>query len=263
MVQGAQTADRAIQLLLLVVDSPEPLGLTELGRRAGLNKAAIYRLLGPLVKHGLLAREDGGRRYTIGSGLVALSAMVAQRVNARKSARPVMERVCARTEETVSFHIAHLRYRVCIDVVESPRPIRRVVPLGERLPLFAGPTGKAILAHCPPDEIAEIVAWAREEGVDSADVERQLEAVRRDGFLASVGDRTAGVGGLSVPIFDGAGVAGAITVSGPDDRFTEDVMASLAEFVLGECTALSASLGRVDPLAVAGTLDQKEMAGGQ
>jgi IclR family acetate operon transcriptional repressor len=241
--QGAQTADRAIQLLLLAATAPAPLTLAELGREAGLNKAATYRLIQPLVKHGLLVREPNGRRYLVGSGLVALAARVMQSLGVRELARPVLELVAQESGETVGLYLRNGRHCICVDVVESAQPIRRVVPIGETLPLYGGPTGMAILAFLDELEAAEIVAWAVEQGESEMLLARSLRSARECGFLATDDEPGVEVGEVCVPVFDAAGVVGGVSVSGPGSRLTEERMATLAERVRAACDDISRALG--------------------
>jgi IclR family acetate operon transcriptional repressor len=241
--QGAQTADRAIQLLLLAATAPEPLTLAELGREGGLNKAATYRLIQPLVKHGLLVREPNGRRYVVGSGLVALAATVMQRLGVRELARPVLEVIARETGETVGLYLRNGRHCICVDVVESEQPIRRVVPLGETLPLYSGPTGRAILAFLEEIEVTEVVGWAVEQGESEMLLERDLRSARLDGFLSTGDDPDSGVGEVSVPVFDAAGVVGGVSVSGPGTRLTKENMAMLAARLRAGCDDISRALG--------------------
>ncbi len=221
------------------------MALAELGNASGLNKATTYRLVQSLVKYSMLEREPDGRRYTVGPGLIALSATVIQRVNIRESARPILERIAVETSETVSLHIRHLRHRVCIDSIESNLPVRRVVPLGETLPLYAGTTSKVMLAFLPEDEISDVLSWAGSEGWDTKPISIRLVEAREAGYLCAVGDRTAGVGGLSAPVFSAAGVTGAITVSGPGDRFDVPAMQAAAPFLRDACAELSSALGHL------------------
>lgn len=240
---GAQTADRALRLLLLAVDSAAPLGLVELGRRAGLNNAATYRLLRPLVNRRLLSRDSGGRGYTVGPGLIGLAARVMSGLRVREVARPMLVRLAEHTAETVSLHARHSQQRVCVDVVEGSQPVRRVVPVGESVSLYAGPSGKVILAWLPSDEADLILESAVAEGHDRKSLVAQLKRVRADGYLATVGDRFPGVGGLSVPVFGGTHIVGAVTVSGPADRFGLKEMVRLAPTVMEACADISAALG--------------------
>jgi IclR family acetate operon transcriptional repressor len=240
---GAQTADRAIQVLLLVAQSEEPLSLAEISQRTGFNTPATYRLVQVLTKHSLLARDRDGRSYTAGGGLVALAASVMSRLDLPEVATPAMERLRALTAETVSLYVRDDRHRICVAVVEGLHRMRWVVPVGDRQPLYVGLTGKAILAFLAEPEIDDVLAAAEHEGADMPLLEEQLARVRSTGFLAGVGDRVAGVGGLSAPVFDAAGVTAALTVSGPFDRFSEQVAEETAPALLAETAAISAALG--------------------
>ncbi len=240
---GAQTADRAIQVLLTVAESEEPLSLAEISRRTGFNASATYRLVGALTRHALLARDGDRRAYGTGGGLVALAATVMERVSVPEVSMPAMERLRALTSETVSLYVRDRRHRICVAVVEGLHPMRWVVPVGDRQPLYVGLTGKAILAFLPESEIAAVLDDAERHGAERPRIESQLDRVRTTGFLAAVGDRMPGVGGLSVPVFDASGVAAALTISGPGDRFTEAAAEHAAAAVLEEGDAISAALG--------------------
>jgi IclR family KDG regulon transcriptional repressor len=241
-VKGAQTADRAIQLLLALVEAGGLVSLRDLGELAGLNRAATYRLIQPLLKHGWVTRDARGG-YRLGPGLIALSARVLRTVSIREPAREVMERIAALTAETVSLHVPHLLTRVCIDGIESSLPVRRVVPFGQSLPVYVGPTGKAMLAWFPAEQVSAALREAANLGLDTSRIREHLDLVRRDGYLGVVDDRLPGVGGLSVPIFGVDGIAGVITVSGPSYRFDMAAMSAIAARVVAECRDLSQLLG--------------------
>jgi IclR family acetate operon transcriptional repressor len=240
--QGAQTADRAIQLLLLVSQSDEPLSLSEISRLSGFNISATYRLIQVLAKHSFLTKNRE-QRYVVGGGLVALAASVMQRLNVREVSASAMERLRKLTSETVSLYVRNERHRICVAVVEGLHAMRWVVPVGDRQPLHVGLTGKVILAFLTEAEIAEVLDSAEPGSIDRDRIGSQMARVRKTGYLVGVGDRMAGVGGLSVPIFDASGVAAALTISGPGDRFTKRVAEQTAAAVIEECNAISVALG--------------------
>jgi DNA-binding IclR family transcriptional regulator len=240
---GAQTADRVIRLLLAVARSSEPLGITDLSRVTGFERAAVHRLIQPLLEHGFVTRESRGKRYVLGPGLIEMWALGMGKFGLRDHARGALERVAATTTETVSLHIRDDLHRICIDVVEGAHPVRRVVPVGERLPLYSGPTGKAMLAFLPEETIGAALTAGAAEGVDPVHARSDLEDARANGYLALVGDRVAGVGGLSVPVFDASGVVAVVTASGPARRFDEETMAEFAPYVRAECASISTVLG--------------------
>ncbi len=240
---GTQTARRALRLLQAVVRSEAPPSLADLAGEVGINRSAAYRLLRELEDQDLVSIQATGeeRRYVPGVALIAMAARLLSRIDLRAAARPYLLRISDETSETVGLHIRYRRFRVCIDVIEGRLPIRRVVPLGETLPLYAGPTGKVIVANLSEPERSRMLAWARDEGEEIR--QGLLEEIRQKGYFAAVGDRTRGVGGLSVPVFEFTGVTGAITVSGPGDRWNQAAMEAAAPLVKGQCEALSQALG--------------------
>jgi IclR family transcriptional regulator, KDG regulon repressor len=112
------------------------------------------------------------------------------------------------------------------------------VPLGESIPLYVGVTGKAILAFLAPAEIDRQFEAAAAAGVDVAALRSELAAVRAQRFRAAVGDRVPEVGAMAAPLFDGAAPYGAVSVSGPAERWDERRMRAAAP----ELTAVAAEM---------------------
>ncbi|MGH3469611.1 MAG: helix-turn-helix domain-containing protein, partial [Thermocrispum sp.] len=68
---GSLTLDRGLALLEAVADADgEACTVAELAALIGVSRAAVYRLLGPLVDRGLLYRD--GSRVRLGIGLLRL-----------------------------------------------------------------------------------------------------------------------------------------------------------------------------------------------
>jgi IclR family KDG regulon transcriptional repressor len=242
---GSQTADRVLRLLLAVARSDDELRITDLSRLTGFDRAAVHRLIQPLLEHGFVTRDPRAKQYSLGPALIGIWALGMGKLSLRGHARPVLERVAAKTSETVSLYIRDDLHRICIDSVDGPQPVRRIVPIGERWPLYAGTTGKTMLAFMRPSTIEAALEAASADGRDVPAIERDLAEAREKGYLVRVGDRISGVGGLSFPVFDGAGVLAVVTTSGPSERFSEKEMEDAAPFVARECEELSIVLGHV------------------
>lgn len=244
---GAQTFARGLQLLQYLVQADGPRSLADITRDLGLNKNAAHRLLRELETQAFVARESGSRRYVLGDGLVAMAAIVVQRNPVRTVARPFLLRIADLSGETTALHMHDTRYRTCVDVVEGKHPVRRVVQVGERLPIYSGSSGKVQLAFLPPPVRRNVLTWAADEGVDIVRLERELDQIRATGYMAAIADRTPGVGGLSIPISKAEGVIAAVTVSGPAERWGMDAMLSSVPDIVRECVRLSAQLGGTSP----------------
>ncbi len=246
--RGSQTAGRALQLLQIMAETDKALGLAELARLTELNKSAVYRLMLELERRAFVTREAAGRRYVVGPASVSMAAHVMHRFTLRSAARPMMQRIAELTPETMSLHVRYFQQRICIEVIEGRFPVRRVVPLGETLPLWAGPSGKAILAYLPEGEAQPILEWAVREGQNATRIREQLDQVRILGYLETVSDRIPGVTALSVPVFDAGGVVAALSISGPSDRLTAAALEVIAPTVVAECASLSRTLGFIPAL---------------
>ena len=242
---GAQTLARGLSVVEFLAAAAEPQRPSDIARALGLDRNAVYRMLLELQSQAYVVKVSERGGYVVGNGLIALAATVMRKVDLRRSALAYMEKVAESTGETVGLHVRNNRTRICIEVVPGRHAVRRVVNVGETLPLWAGPSGKVILAFMEPMEVDLILVEAKEAGQDVEKIRRQLDEIRLNGYIASVGDRSPGVGGLSVPVFKADGIGASLTVSGPASRWTQESMENAAGLVKGMCDSLSESLGFV------------------
>jgi DNA-binding IclR family transcriptional regulator len=242
---GAQTVDRALAALSIIVSEGRLLSLEDIMGRLGTSKSAAYRLLRSLEAAGYIARDRDAGGYGLASHFLSLSVIAASRIDVRRAARPAMERIVSRFGETASLHVRSSERRVCVDVVEGTHPIRRVIPIGENLPLYAGETARALMSGLSAVELNEILRAAAIAGLDERKIRSDLVRVREEGLFIGIGVRTPGVGSLSLPIEGAMGIAGALTVSGPANRWTVSAMRRAAPFILNEVRGISQAIGAI------------------
>jgi DNA-binding IclR family transcriptional regulator len=120
------------------------------------------------------------------------------------------------------------------------------------MPLHAGASGRAILAFLPEAEIESYLQSGLPKVgpntvTDRAELRRLLEQTREKGLARSRQESASGIAAISVPVFlpDGR-VAGSLSISGPENRLTDDVLDSLAPKILESGVALSRELGYRD-----------------
>jgi IclR family acetate operon transcriptional repressor len=238
----SKTAERTFDLLEHVARSGSPLGLMELAGETGIDKSTAARLLGFLEQRSLIAREPATKKYTVGTRLITISTHALQQLDLPRLALPVLVALRDQTAETTNLHIRMGDEALCVSGVESEQVIRRVLPLGEHRPLSMGPSAKTILAFLPEEEAAEVIARVP-AGARRRKLLSQLQTIREQGYIAVVGDRTPGVGAISVPVFGHAGIEASITVAGPAERWTLEAMESAAPRVCAAAGRLSHALG--------------------
>jgi DNA-binding IclR family transcriptional regulator len=237
------SAGRALDLMTAVATTGHPMGLMELVDKSGLDKTTAGRLLAFLVQRGFLHKDPLTKRYEVGGALIAFAAAAMNRSGLRASAAAHLRGLSEATGETASLHLRVGDERICIDGTESSQPVRRVLSIGERVPLHASPTGKVILAFLGAPEATGALTAARAAGVDMSAMELDLARIRRQKYMIAVGDRTPGVGAVSVPVFDReeAPVA-SLTIAGPASRCTRTRMLEYVPLLAAAAAQISAGL---------------------
>jgi DNA-binding IclR family transcriptional regulator len=245
-----QTADRAFAVVEQVARAGRPCGLTDIASASGLDKSTASRMLAFLDARGLLERDATSKRYTVGPALMSLAAVVIGSAGLPGAAQPHLDRLRDDSGETASLHLRSGHERVCVAGAASRAVLQRVLTVGEPVPLWSGPTSKMILACLEPGDRADMLAVAQAAGVGVATLARELDRARRRGFVVAVGDRTPGVGAVSVPVIGPGGVVGALTVAGPAERWTRKRMGAFAPHLVATAARLSAELGGPGALTV-------------
>jgi DNA-binding IclR family transcriptional regulator len=223
---GVQVLDRAVSVLDAVARGGA-VSLADLVAATNLPRPTAHRLAVALETHGVLAR-DGDGRFVLGGRVAAWGALAGRGL--ADAARPVLQQLGETTGESAQLYVREGRRRVCLAVYERPSGLRDTVPLGAVLPIDRGSGGKVLLAWAADATRFEVPA-------------RELAAIRKRGWAASVGEREAGVASVSAPVFDGPdAVAAVVSVSGPIDRLGQNPGRRLAAAVTGAAAGLSATL---------------------
>lgn len=223
------TVERAADVLLLFTETPGPdLGVTEIADALGLSKAAVHRVLASLRSRDLVALDERTRRYSLGVASMRLGLTYLDRIDVRGAARPYLEELSARTDETATLSVRlGERSRIYVDQVTPDREVIMAVTLGEPYPLHAGASSRAFLAFLPEDDVNAYLAGGSLDAltphtvVDAATLREDLAIVRSQGWARSYGERMDGAASVAAPVLghDGVPVA-VVSVCGPAERFT-------------------------------------------
>lgn len=181
---------------------------------------------------GFVSRDPIQGGYTCGPALFSIGVKITSRIDIRGLARSPMEEIVQRFGETASLHVRSGDRRVCVDVVEGTHAIRRVVPIGETLPVYAGETGRALLSVLPDMEVSAHLDAATKAGIDAEVLRKDITILRKRGLIIGIGMRTPDVGTLSIPLRGPGTLAAALTVSGPASRWSLSAMKAAAPEVL-------------------------------
>lgn len=216
-----RAVERALDILLCFTKGND-LGLTEISTLIGLHKSTVHRLLTTLEDKGFVVRNPETEKYRLGLKIWELSTHLAQSDDPATLLLPQMEILRDRLGETVSLYILQGHERLRIQAVQSSQAVRRVAPVGARLPLHVGASSKVLVAFADlslEQELFEMSDWP--SSIDRATYSLQLQDIRLKGYATSYEEREQGVSAVSAPIFDRKGEpAAALSVSGPVSRLT-------------------------------------------
>jgi len=245
----ARAAERTLDIMLAFLREGRELGISELGRTVRLPKATVHRLVGVLVSRGFLARDPASARYRVGLTPFRLGNLYLAQTHVRQAALPIIHELARLTGETVNLNVVVDRHRICIEKAESNHDIRHAVELGRPLPLYAGASGKVLLANLSGDEAEAVIAaginrLTARTIVDPARLRRSLAEIRRRGYAVTSDERVEGASAVSAPIRNGTGrVVAGLTISGPTYRFTPERVRRFITLVLDGARRISAALG--------------------
>ena len=182
-----RTLERAASILDAVGRSA--VSASQLSRQTGLSVSTTHRLALQMVTYGFLRRTENGA-FRLGDRFVR-SAL-------ENAGMPVLQGLRDRTGETAQLWVRRGDERVCLLSADSRHELRAILPVGARLPLPQGSSGRLLAAD--DEALAELDA---------------------QGWIESSGLRTPGLGSVSAPVQTDEGIIAAVCLAMPLARVRE------------------------------------------
>jgi DNA-binding IclR family transcriptional regulator len=243
------TTAKALSMLDYFTRQRHLIGLSELARLSGVNKATCFRLVSELVDSGLLEQETASRSYRIGPAVLHLAALREATVPTREAALAVLRQLAQSVGETA--HLSHLVAGRLMTLGFAYAPVHGIrvsMEDADQLPFHATASGKAVLAHLPDDQRDAILAGALpaltpSTTTDPALLRAELSAILQTGLSEARGSFESEVHSIAVPLFAADGhCRGALAVAMPAARFSE-VRPAVAKALIAAGTEVTALWG--------------------
>lgn len=221
------TVFKALSLLTLFNHSRTEIGLSDLTRLSGMNKATVHRLLRELQAAGFVEQTGPDRAYRLGSEVLRLAALREAAVPILSVSRGILDQLCEATGETAHMSLVRGEELHSLTHAYSARHATRVMMEDAEILSFHGTgSGMAVLAFADPEFVERILArplaqhTARTE-IDPARLRHHLDRTRATGLAEAVGTFEDDVHSHAAPIF-GADQrpVGALAVAAPVSRMT-------------------------------------------
>jgi DNA-binding IclR family transcriptional regulator len=217
--------------------------VTQIAEKVGLYKSNVHRILAALEAKGFVRKDENTGRYHLGLKALELASVYLTSGDVPAVAYPEMLLLRDRAQETVSLYVRDGFERVRVQRAEGPLTVRRVVGLGERLPLYLGASGKVLIGWAPPAEREQILSSILPSDFDRTVLEAALNEARARGWGSSLEEREWGVASIAAPVLDRMGrCVAALAISGPVNRFDADSSARLGAMVMQSAHAIGLRL---------------------
>jgi DNA-binding IclR family transcriptional regulator len=210
---------------------------SELARLLDLPESSCSDLVRTLYEGGYLTRTARSRRFYPTGRLLAIAREISGNDPLFAAGAEAVELLGGQTGETAfagRLEAGAVRIVAC---QESRHALRYTTKVGDRMALHVSALGKALLACVPPEETARqlrlkaLKALTPHTVTDMKVLERQVEAIRHQGWVLVENEGVEGVAALAV-----AGMIGgepmAVSLAGPTERVMrnrEQYLAALKE----------------------------------
>jgi DNA-binding IclR family transcriptional regulator len=247
---GVQSLGRAFAILEEVARHREGIGLADLSKLVGLHNSTTFHLAKTMVSLGYMRQEKDSKRYRVGRPLFALAASALDEIEMVNLATPVLEELSRETSESSHFAVRMGDAIVVIARTSGPGAFQLTDRVGVVRPAHCTALGKIILASLRPDQLkrflerVDLKPSTKKSITDIPVLLREIAEVRRSGVAIDDGEFNPEVRCVAVPVTNFTGeIVGALGISAPIWRVSNQELQSCAKVVQAAATRLSAEFG--------------------
>ena len=222
-----KTVDNALQVLDQFSLTKQEIGLSEISRMAGVDKAATRRILVALMKHNFVEQSQDTKNYRLGHGFLRLARIREATVPVSHIARDIVNWLVRQTNETVHASIPGAQGMTTI-AHELPNRGRvvNIVP-AQVLNYHATASGLVFLSFAKKETADRILSLKREKitpktTTSKAELLSLIAQFRAQGYSQTRNTFEDDVASIAMPFFSEPGdPTGAIAIALPASELTD------------------------------------------
>lgn len=251
---SVQALERGLNLLAIIAEA-DGLSLTSIAQRAGIAPSTAHRILTTLKANGFV-QDDSHGNYLIGVQAFRAGSAFLRNRKLADVGRITLRRLMEDSGETANIAIEIESSVVFISQMESHRSIRAFHRPGARGPMHASSLGKAMLAALTDEAVAQklhrvgMPRLTERTIVDPDALFADLAIIRKRGWAIDDEEQAEGMRCVGAAVYNEHGeVIGAISVSGPTVRVTEERLGELGPMVKRAAAEITERVGGRAPKA--------------
>jgi DNA-binding IclR family transcriptional regulator len=245
---GTAAIDRGADLLVRVLESDEPVALTDLASASGIPKSTASRLVSALERRGLVEQDGERGRLRPGPAILRVAERGLLERSVIELARPSLDALAQASGETINLAVPARLGVEHIAQVDSPHFLGAGQWLGRAVGYHCTAVGKLFMAFGRATMPARPLPQLTPKTItDPARLRVELEEVRAANFATAIDELELGLAAIAAPVRGPGGeVIAALSITGPTTRMTAARIAELQPVLIAEALALSRRLGNDD-----------------
>ncbi|MHB1214318.1 MAG: IclR family transcriptional regulator [Thiobacillus sp.] len=252
---GIQVIDRLSMLLEILVRNGGTASLKALSAESGLHPSTAFRILSSAADNGLVGHIDGGQ-YSLGEKLMQWGCALQGGTHMPEIARPVMEWLRNKVEETVNLTLREGDEVVYIERATPRRMMRVEQVIGSHAPLHVTAVGKLMLGaggrQVAMDYAARtgLPAYTQHTITTPGKLWTTVSRYHKQGYALDNEEAEIGVGCIGALIRNSAGaIVAGLSISAPIERRREQEWIPLIQEATRRITQRMAEAGLGKPKA--------------
>lgn len=223
-----KTVDKALTVLDQFSLSNQEIGLSEISRMAGVDKAATRRILVALMKHSFIEQSPETKRYRLGHGFLRLARIREATVPVSHIAKDVVDWLVDLTNETVHASVPGPQGMTTIaHKLPNRGRVVNIVP-AQTLNYHATASGLVFLGFATQETANRILSLEREKITQKTitsktELKRMVQEFRAQGYSQTRNTFEDDVASIAMPFFSEPGdPTGSIAIALPAPEMTPE-----------------------------------------
>jgi IclR family acetate operon transcriptional repressor len=199
-----------LDVLMVLCESADGLGVAELAERTGCNKHMVFRCLKTLVSKGWVTESGEGPKYAVTLVPFRYASMPVARTDVVAAAQEPLRALWKKLGECVYLGIMHDDMVLYLLHHEGTRNVHLGGRVGEHYWPHAAAPGKVLVAYGAPELREKCIAQGLKKLTDATRTDRKsfladMERVRKQGFALDEEEYMEGGLCYAAPVYDYTG----------------------------------------------------------
>jgi len=251
---AVKSVAKVLDILEYLAAAKQPVSVSDIARAMHFNVSTAFRLVQTLVARGYVEQQPGHRSYILGPRVYQLASAYLKGNDLAALARPHLELLRDVVGETVYLVVFVRGEIVQLCKAMGQHVVSASIRSAQREPAYCTATGKVLLSGLDKETLDEYLssvrlhAYTPQTITSRAKLERELDAVRREGYALDEEEFAENLCCVAVPVRDphSGKIVAAVSVAAPKIRFRRGLVPRWRKLLEEKAALISPRLGLVD-----------------